>query len=39
MHTKKLERQPVILVTNDDGVSAKGLQCLIEMVKLSLIHI
>ncbi|HNV82021.1 MAG TPA: 5'/3'-nucleotidase SurE [Tenuifilaceae bacterium] len=33
MHTKKLERQPVILVTNDDGVSAKGLQCLIEMVK------
>ncbi len=27
------KRTPVILVTNDDGINAKGIQCLIEMVK------
>jgi 5'-nucleotidase len=33
MFKRKSERRPVILVTNDDGVNAKGLQSLIEMVK------
>ena len=30
---KETERQPLILVTNDDGVKAKGLRALIEIAK------
>jgi 5'-nucleotidase len=33
MFKKKSERRPTILVTNDDGINAKGLQSLIEMVR------
>jgi len=29
-----MNRKPLILVTNDDGIEAKGLQALIETVKL-----
>jgi 5'-nucleotidase len=33
MENSKEERRPVILVTNDDGFRAKGIEALIEMVK------
>jgi len=29
----ELKEKPIILVTNDDGVNAKGIKALVEMVK------
>jgi 5'-nucleotidase len=31
--TKKKKAQPIILITNDDGITAPGIRCLVEAVK------
>jgi 5'-nucleotidase len=31
--TKEKKAQPIILITNDDGITAPGIRCLVEAVK------